>query len=261
VVLTVFRRLGGDALRVSRDLQDVLRQARSAAPPGMDIGIAHDQSDLIRTSLANVRDAMLVGALFAALILLAFLRSLRAVFIALAAMAATLLISFLFLRATGDSLNLMSDAQVLKLRIFGAEILAEGHIHRSLGQRPRDTGGHPLFGRRPYSPCCVGQGEYGLRPNRPDDTVPLGRCPRLRWEQAFGQTRPDRRIRNFEARKRGRAVIPSLARRASVPSQTERKTARQPFGTRNPAQNTLYPAARRRRWRQGKGWDVGPLRF
>jgi hypothetical protein len=33
-------------------------------------------------------------------------------------------------------------------------------------------------------------------------------------------------------RKRGRAVIPSLARRASVPSQTERKTARQPFGAR-----------------------------
>jgi len=58
-------------------------------------------------------------------------------------------------------------------------ILAEGHIHRSLGQRPRDRGEHPLFGRRPYSPCCVGQGEYGLRPNRPDDTVPLGHCPRL----------------------------------------------------------------------------------
>jgi hypothetical protein len=32
---------------------------------------------------------------------------------------------------------------------FRPEILAEGHIHRSLGQRPRNTGEHRSFGRRP----------------------------------------------------------------------------------------------------------------
>ena len=47
---------------------------------------------------------------------------------------------------------------------FRPVILAEGHIHRSLGHRPRNTSEHPLFGRRPYSPLSIGQREYGLRP-------------------------------------------------------------------------------------------------
>jgi len=54
--------------------------------------------------------------------------------------------------------------RVFEVAHFRRETLAEGHIHRSLGQRPRKTSEPPLFGRRPYSPPCFGQGEYGLRP-------------------------------------------------------------------------------------------------
>jgi hypothetical protein len=54
--------------------------------------------------------------------------------------------------------------------------LAEGHIHR-----PASDNVSMAFGQK-----------------RPDDTEVLGRCPRLRWEQAFGQPSTDCQTRNFE---------------------------------------------------------------
>jgi hypothetical protein len=93
--------------------------------------------------------------------------------------------------------------RVSKLRLCGLDFWPKAMIHRSLGQRPRSKGAHRLFGRRPYSTCCAGRCEYGLRPKRPDDNVFLGRCPRLRWEQAFGLTRTDAQMRKFDARASG----------------------------------------------------------
>jgi len=57
-------------------------------------------------------------------------------------------------------------SDVFRLADLRPEILAEGHIHRSLGQRPRKKWKHRFFGRRPYSPYPVRLGEYGLRPKK-----------------------------------------------------------------------------------------------
>lgn len=108
VALTVFRRFGGDALAISRDLQGVLRDARKSAPPGVEITPVYDQGLLVRTAIANVRDAILVGGAFSVLILLAFLKSFRATLIASLAIPLSLAISFSLLEMTGDTLNLMS---------------------------------------------------------------------------------------------------------------------------------------------------------
>ncbi len=108
VALTVFRRLGGNALAVSRDLKAVLADAARSAPPGVEIRPVYDQGLLVRTAIANVRDAIVVGGLFSVVILLMFLKSLRATLIASLAIPLSLIISFVFLYLTGDTLNLMS---------------------------------------------------------------------------------------------------------------------------------------------------------
>jgi len=66
----------------------------------------------------------------------------------------------------------------------GANIrcLAEGHIHRRISDNVSMA-----FGQK-----------------KPNDTVALGRCPRLRWEQAFGQARTDCEMHNFKASVDGR---------------------------------------------------------
>ena len=108
VALTVFRRLGGNALAVSRDLEAVLADAAKIRPAGVTIRPVYDQGLLVRTAIANVRDAIIIGGLFSVVILLLFLKSIRATLIAALAIPLSLIISFVFLYLTGDTLNLMS---------------------------------------------------------------------------------------------------------------------------------------------------------
>lgn len=108
VALTVFRRLGGNALTVSRELEAVLADAAKSAPPGVKIQPVYDQGLLVHTAIANVRDAIVIGGLLSVVILLMFLKSIRATLIAALSIPLSLTISFVFLYLTGDTLNLMS---------------------------------------------------------------------------------------------------------------------------------------------------------
>jgi CzcA family heavy metal efflux pump len=108
VAITVFRRLGGDALAISQRLNAMMPALQKAAPPGIEITPVYDQGDLVRTSIANVRDAILIGGAFSVLILLLFLRSIRATLLTAVSIPLSLVITFVFLHLTGDTLNLMS---------------------------------------------------------------------------------------------------------------------------------------------------------
>src|SRR5207253_3204662 len=82
VALTVFRRLGGNALAVSRGVDAVLAQAGRTAPPGVVIRPVYDQGELVRTAIDNVRDAIAIGGALSVVVLLLFLKSIRATLIA-----------------------------------------------------------------------------------------------------------------------------------------------------------------------------------
>ncbi len=117
VVITVFRRLGGNTVQISRDLANLLEKnglTRPVGDPGkkpprnIQATVVYDQASFVETAVFNVRDAILIGGLFSILILLAFLRSWRATLISALAIPTTLAITFLFLHWTGETLNLMS---------------------------------------------------------------------------------------------------------------------------------------------------------
>jgi multidrug efflux pump subunit AcrB len=106
VVITIFRRLGGNTVNISRDVRDLL--ARTKFTGTLHAEVVYDQATFVNTAVDNVRDAILIGGLFSILILLAFLRSWRATLISALAIPTTLAITFLFLHWTGETLNLMS---------------------------------------------------------------------------------------------------------------------------------------------------------
>src|SRR5437773_12133450 len=106
VVITVFRRLGGNTVNISRDIRALL--AKHRFPGNTKATVVYDQAAFVDTSVSNVRDAILIGGLFSILILLAFLRSWRATLISALAIPTTLAITFLFLHWSGETLNLMS---------------------------------------------------------------------------------------------------------------------------------------------------------
>ena len=149
VALTVFRRLGGNALAVSRALEAVLADAAKSAPPGVAIHPVYDQGLLVRTAIANVRDAIVIGGLLSVAILLLFLKSLRATLIAALSIPLSLIISFVFLYLTGDTLNLMSLgglAVAIGLIIDDTVVVIE-NIARHLAE-----GADRRRGRRPGQP-------------------------------------------------------------------------------------------------------------
>jgi multidrug efflux pump subunit AcrB len=106
VVITIFRRLGGNTITVSDDVRALLDKHKF--PPNIKARVVYDQAAFVNTAVDNVRDAILIGGLFSILILFAFLRSWRATLISALAIPTTLAMTFLFLHWSGETLNLMS---------------------------------------------------------------------------------------------------------------------------------------------------------
>src|SRR5262249_34620675 len=96
---------GGNAVDISRAVR---RLAAQRHPGNIQATVVYDQANMVTTSVANVRDAILVGGAFSVLILFAFLRSWRATLISALAIPTTLAITMLVLYWSGTTLNLMS---------------------------------------------------------------------------------------------------------------------------------------------------------
>jgi multidrug efflux pump subunit AcrB len=154
VVITVFRRLGGNTVNVSRDVRALLDRNQLTLPAGAEgkrpprdiqAVVVYDQSTFVTTAVHNVRDAIIIGGLFSVLILLAFLRSWRATLISALAIPTTLAITFLFLYWSGETLNLMSLgglAVAIGLIIDDTVVVIE-NIARHLAPTRTGAGGTP----------------------------------------------------------------------------------------------------------------------
>src|SRR5437588_2532354 len=165
VVITVFRRLGGNTVNIARDLRALLDRTRLTLPAGdpnkrpprnIQATVVYDQAVFVDTAVHNVRDAILIGGLFSILILLAFLRSWRATLISALAIPTTLAITFLFLHWAGETLNLMSLgglAVAIGLIIDDTVVVIENiarHLHQA--RKPDQTQGTLPRGLTPAAP-------------------------------------------------------------------------------------------------------------
>jgi multidrug efflux pump subunit AcrB len=161
VVVTVFRRLGGNTVNISRALRELLDKNRLTLPAGADgkrsprdiqAVVVYDQSGFVTTAVHNVRDAIVGGGLFSVLILLAFLRSWRAVLISALAIPTTLAITFLFLNWSGETLNLMSLgglAVAIGLIIDDTVVVVENIARHLAPARPGGTAATAVPGTGP----------------------------------------------------------------------------------------------------------------
>jgi multidrug efflux pump subunit AcrB len=176
VVITIFRRLGGNTVNISQGIHALLERHR--LPGNIRATVVYDQAQFVNTAVDNVRDAILIGGLFSILILLAFLRSWRATLISALAIPTTLAITFLFLYWSGETLNLMSLgglAVAIGLIIDDTVVVIENIArHLSPAGRKRDQ----ASGTRDQGSGIRDQGS-GIRAGRPPagDGTPLAQHP------------------------------------------------------------------------------------
>jgi CzcA family heavy metal efflux pump len=149
VSISIFRRLGGNTLTVASALDDELKRLRPLAPANIEMHVVYNQAQFVRESVTNVRDAILIGGFGSVLVLLLFLRSVRATLISAITIPVTLAITFLFLWWFKQSLNLMSMgglAVAIGLVIDDTVVVIE-NICRHLSHRKPSVGqAHGLTG-------------------------------------------------------------------------------------------------------------------
>lgn len=143
VLLNIFRQPTGNTVAVADLVAKELTQIRTTLPPGVKLQAFYDQSQLVRESITSVRDAILIGLVLAAIILVLFLRDWGSSIVAGLVIPATVAITLIVLRWLGESFDLMTLgglAAAVGLVIDDAIVVVENIVmHRDSGQSRGDA--------------------------------------------------------------------------------------------------------------------------
>ncbi len=105
VVLLVQRQSGQNTVQVIEAVKERLDDARKLLPPDIKVEVLQDQSRYIRTALHEIQKHLIVGSIFASLIVLVFMRSWKSTIIAAVAIPASIIGTFAAMKALGFTMN------------------------------------------------------------------------------------------------------------------------------------------------------------
>jgi multidrug efflux pump subunit AcrB len=138
VLININRQPDSNTLDVANEVHAQIEELKSSLPPGLHLEPFYDQSTIVRESIASVRDAVLIGLVLSSIILVLFLRDWGTSLVAGLVIPSTLLITFIVLKFTGQSFNLMTLgglAAAVGLVIDDAIVVLENIVlHRDAGQ-------------------------------------------------------------------------------------------------------------------------------
>ena len=145
-LVSVARQIGGNILAIAKDVQQTLRDQMGSLPPAIRISKAYDLAEFVADAVRSVSEAIVIGALLAVFVLLAFLRDWRATFVAATTLPLTIVGSFFILHAANGTINLMSMgglAIAIGLVIDDAIVVVENiHRHLAAGETPAAAAEH-----------------------------------------------------------------------------------------------------------------------
>ncbi len=136
VLFQVYQQPGSNTVQIAQGIKQKLQEEEKRLPQDLRISNWYDQSDLIISSEHSTRDAVLIGIVLAAIVLLVFLRNWKVTLIAILAVPAALAATMLLLYVAHMSLNIMTlggMAAAVGLIIDDAIVMVE-HIMRRLGE-------------------------------------------------------------------------------------------------------------------------------
>ncbi len=134
-LVNITRQTGGNSIAIADSVASAMATLSKTLPPGVHVKSVYDQAVLVSDAVHSVRDAMLIGAFLAIVILLLFLRHLRITAISAAAIPLTLTITVLLMRFFNQTFNLMTlgaMAIAIGLVIDDAVVITENivrHLH------------------------------------------------------------------------------------------------------------------------------------
>jgi CzcA family heavy metal efflux pump len=143
VLLNINRQPDSNTVQVADAVHAEIESIRKTLGKGVTLETFYDQSDLVRASIKSVRDAILIGLVLAAIILVLFLRDWGSSIVAGLVIPVTVAVTFIALRMLGESFNLMTLgglAAAVGLVIDDAIVVVENIVmHRDAGQSRGDA--------------------------------------------------------------------------------------------------------------------------
>jgi cobalt-zinc-cadmium resistance protein CzcA len=146
----VVRQFGADTVAVADGVRRALAELQPGLPPGVQVRVVYDQSQLVRSALGGVGRAVLIGAGLVVLVLFGLLGNLRAALLVTLTLPLSLALAGVFLRLAGIGLNTMTLgglAIAVGLLVDAAIIVAENVVHR--------LSAHPAADRRARALAAV----------------------------------------------------------------------------------------------------------
>jgi len=139
--INITRQIGGNTLALADSIAVLARQIAPTLPPGVRLKPVYDQAALVHDAVRSVRDAMLIGAALAVIVLLLFLRHTRITAISASAIPLTMAITIFVMQELGQTFNLMTlgaMAIAIGLVIDDAVVITENivrHLHLNPDRR------------------------------------------------------------------------------------------------------------------------------
>ena len=138
VLLNIFRQPDSNTVAVADAIARNWSRSGLRCLPGVKLQAFYDQSQVVRASIVSVRDAILIGLVLAAIIMVLFLRDWGSSIVAGLVIPATIAITLIVLRWLGESFDLMTLgglAAAVGLVIDDAIVVVENIVmHRDSGQ-------------------------------------------------------------------------------------------------------------------------------
>jgi CzcA family heavy metal efflux pump len=137
VLLNIRSQPDGSTLDIARALKRQLAELKRELPPDMKLAFFYDQSEIVRSSVQSVWEAIIFGLALSVLILFVFLKNWRTTFIATLVIPVTVLATVLAMKIAGLTFNLMTlggIAAAIGLVIDDAIVVVEAiHTKRMSG--------------------------------------------------------------------------------------------------------------------------------
>src|SRR5487761_161583 len=145
VTFDVYQQDSADSISLEKEVQQRLDAFMKTQPGSIQLFKWYDQTQLVSSSISALEEAIVIGLVFAALVLLAFLRNWRVTMVAMMVVPLSVLITVMLLSLFGMTFNIMTlggIAAAIGLLIDDVIVMIE-HIARRTGvpgiENPQQT--------------------------------------------------------------------------------------------------------------------------
>jgi multidrug efflux pump subunit AcrB len=143
VLVSISRQPDSNTVDVANEVHQEIENLRSSLPAGIDLNVFYDQSNIVRESIASVRDAIIIGLLLAGFIIWLFLRDWGTAVMTGLVIPVAIFVTFIAMKMLGQSFNMMTLGGLAAaggLVIDDAIVVVENIVlHRDGGEGPLEA--------------------------------------------------------------------------------------------------------------------------